>query len=107
MSTSARAQTHDAKRPARPRDPNQLAHLLLGEATREREFVPGPAAVATAEPAAPATKPQRRPKKAAAKVAAGRLGGLASAAARVEKISPERRKEIAAKAAAARWAKET
>ena len=35
----------------------------------------------------------------------GRIGGLAGAAARQEKITPERRKEIAQKAIAARWAK--
>lgn len=35
----------------------------------------------------------------------GRIGGLAGAEARNEKVSPERRKEIAQKAIAARWAK--
>ena len=38
-----------------------------------------------------------------AAVALGRKGGLASAKARMEKISPERRSEIARKAANARW----
>jgi hypothetical protein len=35
----------------------------------------------------------------------GRIGGLKGAAARIEKISPERRREIARKAIGARWAK--
>jgi hypothetical protein len=35
----------------------------------------------------------------------GRKGGHMGAEARMEKISPERRKEIAQKAIAARWAK--
>jgi hypothetical protein len=35
----------------------------------------------------------------------GRLGGQKGVAARMEKVSPERRKEIAQKAIAARWAK--
>ena len=38
-----------------------------------------------------------------AAVALGRKGGLASAKTRMEKISPERRSEIARKAANARW----
>ena len=38
-----------------------------------------------------------------AAVALGRKGGLASAKARMEKISPERRSEIARNAANARW----
>jgi hypothetical protein len=35
----------------------------------------------------------------------GRLGGLKGGKARAERLSPERRKEIAQKAIAARWAK--
>src|SRR6185437_15603989 len=35
----------------------------------------------------------------------GRIGGRKGAAARIEKISPERRKEIARKAIDARWAR--
>jgi hypothetical protein len=41
--------------------------------------------------------------KHAAAVALGRLGGLKGGKARTEKLSPERRKEIAQKAAQARW----
>ncbi|MDD4875887.1 MAG: hypothetical protein PHQ86_01965 [Dehalococcoidales bacterium] len=35
----------------------------------------------------------------------GRLGGIKGGKARANKLSPERRKEIARKAAAARWGK--
>jgi hypothetical protein len=35
----------------------------------------------------------------------GQIGGKAGVAARMEKVSPERRKEIAQKAIAARWEK--
>lgn len=38
-------------------------------------------------------------------VALGRLGGKKGGKARAEKLTPERRKEIARKAAAARWNK--
>ena len=38
-------------------------------------------------------------------VALGRLGGLKGGKARTEKLSPERRKEIAQKASRARWQK--
>ena len=40
-------------------------------------------------------------------VALGRLGGKKSGKARLEKITPERRKEIARIAAKARWSKKT
>ena len=40
-------------------------------------------------------------------VALGRLGGKKSGKARLEKLTPERRKEIARIAAKARWAKRT
>ncbi len=40
-----------------------------------------------------------------AAVALGRLGGLKGGKARAKKLSPKRRKEIAKKAAQARWAK--
>jgi hypothetical protein len=36
----------------------------------------------------------------------GRIGGKSGAQARMEKLSPERRREIAQKAIAARWAKQ-
>lgn len=45
-------------------------------------------------------------KKNPAAVALGRLGGSKGGKARAEKLSPERRREIALKAIRARWAKE-
>ncbi len=50
------------------------------------------------------TKPPREKNPAA--VALGRLGGLKGGAARANSLSPRRRREIAKKAAEARWAKD-
>ena len=49
----------------------------------------------------PTTKPIK--KKNPAAVALGRLGGLKGGKARAEKLSAKKRKEIAKKAAKARW----
>jgi hypothetical protein len=62
-------------------DPNQLAASIVQEAT--------------------APPKEKNP----AAVALGRLGGLKGGKARRDKLSPQRRSEIAAKAAATRWAK--
>jgi hypothetical protein len=73
------------KKQRMPSDPMQRAKLTidlaLGEATPEPEEAP----------------------KDAASVELGRLGGLKGGPARAKKLSPERRREIAKKAAAARW----
>jgi len=69
-----------ATRPKRPRDPNQLAKLMLDIATGETENV---------KPAAPK--------------AGQRKGGLKGGKARARTLSPTKRKAIARKAAAARW----
>lgn len=45
----------------------------------------------------------RLPEKNPAAVALGRLGGLKGGKARAEKLSPRRRKQIAKRAALARW----
>lgn len=66
----------------RPRDVNSLAKMIVDEATGD-------------EP-----KPEKDP----AAVALGRKGGLKGGRARADKLSPERRSEIARRAAAARWA---
>lgn len=60
------------------KDINQLASSIVSKATQEKN----PAAVAL-----------------------GRLGGKVGGKARAEKLSPERRKEIAKAAAAKRWKK--
>lgn len=51
------------------------------------------------------TTDQPTKKKNPAAVALGRLGGLKGGKARAKKLSPERRKKIAKKAAQTRWAK--
>lgn len=71
----------------RPRDANQLAKLVVDIATGEGEDTS-------------ATKPRQ---KNPAAVALGRLGGKKGGAARASNLSPERRREIAKRAAAARW----
>lgn len=74
-----------ANKPKRPRDTNQLAQHIAGLATGDiEEECPNEGK----DPAA---------------VALGRKGGLKGGKARAEKLSAEQRKEIAKKAAAARW----
>lgn len=65
-------------------DLSQLAKHIVDEATAERK---------------PAPEDTRNP----AAVALGRLGGLKGGKARAEKLSAERRSEIAKLAAAERW----
>lgn len=75
------------KRPSRtnrPRDLNALAAAIVGEATGD----------------APPEEPDTRDPNA---VALGRKGGAKGGAARAASLTPERRREIAKKAAAARW----
>ena len=72
------------KTPKRPRDTNQLAKFLVDRASGD----------------APA---QADDGKNPAAVALGRLGGLKGGRARADALSPQKRKAIAKKAAAARW----
>lgn len=77
-----------SKKPTRPRDPNQLAKMIADIASGE------------------STLPENEPTgKNPAAVELGRLGGLKGGKARAEKLTPERRKEIARKAADKRWEK--
>ena len=71
----------------RPKDTNQLAKLIADIATGE---VDNAQPESTKNPAA---------------VALGRLGGLKGGKARANSLTPEKRKEIAQKAAAKRWKK--
>jgi hypothetical protein len=71
----------------RPTDINLLARQIVEEAIKE--------------PLTPVKE------KNAAAVALGRLGGLKGGKARAEKLTEERRKEIAKKAAEKRWGKKT
>lgn len=75
----------DRSRTTRPRDLNQLGGTIVDAATDE---------------AAP--KPVDDGKDLAA-VALGRKGGLRGGPARARALTPEQRKEIARKAAAAQW----
>ena len=72
-----------AKRPPRPRDPNQLAKLILDIATGEAE---------NTRPAAPTAATEAR-----------RKGGLKGGKARARKLSPRKRRQIAKRAAQSRW----
>lgn len=74
-----------AKRPKRPRDVMQLAKLIGDIATGEVTEPPIP-------PETPATEARRK-------------GGLKGGKARASKLSNRKRKEIARKAARARWRK--
>lgn len=78
-----------SKKPASP-DPNQIAARILGEATGEK---------------APELPAEPQPEKNPHAQALGRLGGLKGGASRAQKLSKEQRREIATKAAKARWAK--
>jgi hypothetical protein len=83
----------NTKHPKRPRDVNQLAKAIVDQATAE----PTPEVQETAEP----PKPEKDP----AAVSLGRRGGLKGGKARAANLTPEKRTEIARKAAAARWKK--
>jgi hypothetical protein len=71
------------KHPKRPRDPNQLAKLIV-------DIASGTVAEARPEPATPAQE-------------FARSGGLKGGEARAKALTPEQRREIAKKAAAKRW----
>ena len=66
------------------KDLNQLAKFITEQATNEDN---------------------EKPVKNEAAVALGRLGGLKGGKARADSLTPERRKEIAKKAAEKRWGK--
>lgn len=78
-----------AQTPRRPRDPNQLAKLIVDIVTGD----------ASQSDPLPATPDIRNP----AAVALGRLGGLKGGKARAAKLTAKRRSEIARKAAEKRW----
>jgi hypothetical protein len=75
-----------ANDPKRPRDPNQLAKLIADIATGQ-------------------TPPTTDDGRDLAAVLLGRRGGLKGGPARAQRLSADRRSEIAAKAAKERWAK--
>jgi hypothetical protein len=71
------------KHPKRPRDPNQLGKLIVALST-------GEAAEATLPPDTPA-------------IQFARSGGLKGGKARAKALTPQRRREIAKRAAKKRW----
>lgn len=74
-----------SSRPKRPRDPNQLAKIIVDLSTGEiKDTTP----IESKNPAA---------------VELGRLGGLKGGKARAAKLSAKRRRDIAKKAAKSRW----
>ena len=75
--------------PKRPKDANQLAKMIVDMSTGE----------------VPKEGPPVEPEKNPAAVALGKLGASKGGRARAEKLSEEERKEIARKAAEARWKK--
>lgn len=74
-------------RPKRPRDPNQLAKLIVDIATGETQDQDPDAGK---DPAA---------------IRRGQLGGIKGGKARADSLSSKKRSEIAKKAASTRWAK--
>jgi hypothetical protein len=81
---------HLTKTPSRPRDLNQWAKRMVDIATGEADDTP--------------PTPEEQGKDPAA-VSLGRRGGLKGGKARAAAMTPERRAEIAKKAAATRWGK--
>lgn len=79
-----------AKHPKRPRDPNQLAHMVVRIATGEAEE-------------ASLSDGGKNP----AAVELGRRGGLMGGKARAEKLTPDQRAAAARLAAQARWRRRT
>ena len=73
--------------PKRPRDPNQLAKMVVDLATGEAS---DPVQATSTDSAA----------------SFGRRGGLKGGRARAQALSPERRSEIAQQAAQLRWKKD-
>lgn len=76
-----------------PSDPNQAAARFVDLVTGSEDEAP----------VAPAPAPEKNP----AAVALGRLGGMKGGKARAAKLTPEQRREIAQRAAAQRWRKDT
>ena len=91
---------HSSK-PKRPTDFNQMAKAIVDQATADDAPEP-----LQPDPVAPQSEtPPESLRQAAAEL--GRRGGLRGGKIRAANLTPERRAEIAKKAAAARWGKAT
>ena len=77
---------HLSMKTKRPIDINALAAFIVDQATSEDK-----------------PKEPEQPEKNKAAQELGRLGGLKGGKARADKLTPERKKEIAQKAAKTRW----
>lgn len=86
----------------RPSDPMQLAVMIGQIATGQIEDAEPVKPAAPAKPKKPTADDIRRVMS-----ALGKVGGPLGGKARAESLSKKRRKEIAQKAAAARWKKTT
>jgi hypothetical protein len=73
-------------------DVNEAAFRVVSESTSEKKPIP-----------ITAVKKRKNPMA----VALGRMGGKKSGKARMEKLTPEQRRQLASKAARARWHKES
>jgi hypothetical protein len=82
------------KRPQRPRDQNQLAKRIVDIAVGEIEDADSPTS-----PIDPTKNPHA--------VELGRLGGKKGGRARADRLTVEKRREIAKRAASKRWGKPT
>ncbi len=78
-----------------PRDSNSLAARIVAMSTGQEE----PDLGTKPQPKAPKVEREKN----AAAVELGRLGGLKGGRARADSLTAKKRKEIAKKAAAARW----
>jgi hypothetical protein len=78
-----------SRKPRRPRDPNQLAKFVVETATARRHD---------------RTDTPKREGKNPAAVALGRLGGLKGGKARAQSVTADEKRDIARRAAEARWA---
>jgi hypothetical protein len=87
-----------SSKPKRPRDFNSRAFDSVARLTGTLPPPPEEEVLAVMDVAK-----EERPEKNPAAVALGRLGGLKGGKARLTKLTPERRREIAKAAAAARW----
>jgi hypothetical protein len=74
---------------------------MLKRTSKKKEEDPNTLAASIVEQATGTKIKQKNP----AAVALGRLGGLKGGKARAKKLGPKKRKEIAQKAAKARWGK--
>lgn len=91
------------KKAVKTSDVNVLAASIVKAATEEPEPTnePTPKLTGRSENEFKNVPPEKNP----AAVALGRLGGLKGGKARAAKLTPKQRKQIAQKAAQARWGK--